>query len=256
VLLWGYSEGGRCAAWAAELQPSYAPEVNLRGVAAGGVPADLRTVAKAIDGGPFSGLGLAVLIGLAHAHQDPALDAVLSERGRAAAAHAATLDVVGLIVDHPEPMRHHTVRDEPWDEPVWLELLDRERNGRLKPKAPVYLYHVVDDQLVPTELGRQLHADYAALGAHVRWTEVVAEEHLSGLRRRRRRGGLAGCPADPDAALTHRVLWPDRVPAAQCPSSIRPAAAESRSFPRPADMSTVGRAGAPPSLASEAGWTT
>ena len=81
VLIWGYSEGGRCAAWAAELQPTYAPELNVAGVAAGGVPSDLRAVARAIDAGPFSGLGLAVLIGVAHAYQDPALDAH-SQRGR------------------------------------------------------------------------------------------------------------------------------------------------------------------------------
>lgn len=180
VLIWGYSEGGRYAAWAAELQPSYAPDLDLRGVAAGGVPSDLRAVAKAIDGGPFSGLGLAVLVGLAHAHQDPALEAILSERGKEAAARAATLDVVGLIVDFPEPMHHYTVREEPWDEPVWRVLLDREKNGRRTPGAPLYLYHVVGDLLVPTVLGRDLFADYAARGVQVTWADVRAEEHLAG----------------------------------------------------------------------------
>ncbi|WP_440064546.1 lipase family protein [Streptosporangium sp. OZ121] len=180
VLVWGYSEGGRYAAWAAELQPSYAPDLDLRGVAAGGVFPDLRAAVKAIDGGPFSGLGLAVLVGLAHAHRDPALGAILSESGRAAAARAATLDVTGLIVEFPEPMHHHTVRENPWDEPVWRELLDREKNGRHAPGAPLYLYHVADDALVPTHLGRELFADYTALGAEVTWAEVRAEEHLSG----------------------------------------------------------------------------
>jgi hypothetical protein len=60
VLLWGDSEGGRCAARAAELQPTYAPELDLWGVAAGGVPSDLYKMATSIDGGPFCGLGLAV----------------------------------------------------------------------------------------------------------------------------------------------------------------------------------------------------
>ena len=187
VLVWGYSEGGRCAAWAAESQPAYAPELRLRGVAAGGVPSDLRAVAQAIDGGPFSGLGLAVLVGLAHAHQDPALWEILSESGRAAAAHAATLDAVGLIVEYPGPMREHTVRDDPWDEPVWRELLDRERAGRGRPQAPVYLYHVPDDQLVPYPLGRDLLRDYTALGADVTWSDVAADEHLA--------GAFAGAPA-------------------------------------------------------------
>ena len=77
VLLWGYSEGGRNAAWAAELQPTYAAELPLVGVAAGGVPADLYQTARAIDGGPYSGLNLAVLVGLAHAYDDPQLWSIL-----------------------------------------------------------------------------------------------------------------------------------------------------------------------------------
>ena len=105
----------------------------------------------------MSGLGLAVLVGLSHAHQNPALELILSEAGRKTAAHAATLDAVRLIAEHPGPMREHTVRDNPWDEPVWRELLDRERNGRRKPLAPIYLYHVSGDQLVPAAVGRCSH---------------------------------------------------------------------------------------------------
>jgi hypothetical protein len=180
VLVWGYSEGGRYAAWAGELQPTYASELDLRGIAAGGAPSDLYKTGKAIDGGPFSGLGLAVIVGLMQAHGDPALASILNKRGRAAADHAATLDALRLITEHPEEMRHHTVRDDPWDEPVWYSLLDQERNGRLRPTAPIYLYHIENDELVPTDLGRALHADYVALGADVTWATVRADHHLTG----------------------------------------------------------------------------
>jgi hypothetical protein len=180
VLGWGYSEGGRCVAWAAELQPTYAPDVRLVAVAAGGVPTDLYVVARHIDGGPFSGLGLAVLVGLAHAHQDPALLAILSDRGRAAAQRAAEADVVGLIVNHPEPMDHHTVSRDPWSDETWRALLDRERTGRRRPEVPVFVYHVMDDALVPTELGVALARDYRMLGADVEWHSVDAPDHLTG----------------------------------------------------------------------------
>jgi hypothetical protein len=178
VLVWGYSEGGRCAAWAAELHPSYAPELNLVAAAAGGVPSDLYAVARAIDAGPYSGLGLAVLVGLAHAHQRPELWDFLSEEGRCAAAHAATLDVVGLILEHPEPMGHHT-KDDPWDEPGWRALLREELNGQRRPEVPVYLYHAVVDDIVPNSVGRRLRNDYVALGAQVTWSAVQAHDHLS-----------------------------------------------------------------------------
>jgi hypothetical protein len=42
TIAWGYSQGGQAAGWAGELQTSYAPDVNLAGVAAGGVPATCR----------------------------------------------------------------------------------------------------------------------------------------------------------------------------------------------------------------------
>lgn len=180
VLGWGYSEGGRCAAFAAELQPTYAPDLPLVAVAAGGVPSDLRAMAIALDGGPFSGLNLAVLVGLAHAHQDPALLRILSDAGRAAAERAASLDVVGLVLELPQPLREHTVRAEPWDDPVWRSLLARECAGRRRPEVPVLVYHVAGDELVPTELGRRLHDDYRRLGAGVSWQSVAAESHLAG----------------------------------------------------------------------------
>ncbi|MBM4494053.1 lipase [Rhodococcus hoagii] len=44
------------AASAAEMQPSYAPDLDVRGTYAGGPPADLRAVAAALDGGLATGL--------------------------------------------------------------------------------------------------------------------------------------------------------------------------------------------------------
>lgn len=180
LVVWGYSEGGRCAAFAAELQPTYAPDLPLVAVAAGGVPTDLRETAIALDGGPFSGLNLAVLVGLAHAHQDPALMRILSERGRCAAERAAGLDVVSLILELPEPLHHHTVREQPWDEPVWRALLARENAGQGRPEVPVLVYHVEDDELVPTALGRRLFEDYRRAGADVEWAPLAADSHLAG----------------------------------------------------------------------------
>ncbi|WP_395693530.1 lipase family protein [Nocardioides sp.] len=181
VLVWGYSEGGRCAAMAAELHPDYAPDLDLVAVAAGGVPSDLAVMAAALEDGPFAGLNLAVLVGLAHAHGDPALLNVLTEEGREAATRAAELDAAGLIVEYPQPLRAHTVRDTPWEDPVWRELLAQERAGQRPPRVPTLVYHVEDDQLVPTELGRQLAEDYRRLGASVDWYSVDADNHLSGV---------------------------------------------------------------------------
>lgn len=180
MALWGYSEGGRCAAWAGEAQPGYAPELPLVGVAAGGVPADLRSLAASLDGGPCSGLALAVLVGLAHAYERAELWRILNARGRAAAERVAELDVRRLLLEHREPLRELTVRDLPWDAPAWAPVLDAERLGRRAPSAPTLLYHSLHDQVVPREVARELLGAYEALGARVDWVDVNAPDHQGG----------------------------------------------------------------------------
>ncbi|WP_301148499.1 lipase family protein [Mycobacterium simiae] len=180
VLLWGYSEGGRYATWAAELQPTYAPELNVRAIAAGGVPADLYQVAKALDGGPFSAINLAVTVGLIHAYGSSVLGHVLNKQGHAAAAHAKTLDIAALIRAYPQELRHHMHCDDAWDTPMWRSLLARERHGRVKPDAAVFLYHANNDAVVPVQQARELYDRYVALGADVTWSTTPAEDHFTG----------------------------------------------------------------------------
>ncbi len=180
VLLWGYSEGGRNAAFAAELHRGYAPELGLVGAALGGVPADLYAVVKAIDGGPVCGLGLGVLVGLAHAYDDPRLWSILSPTGMEAARRAATLDGPGLIIGFGTPLTTHTVRAQPWDDEAWRAVLAGERAGRMRPGVPTYHYHVARDEIVPVPVGHALRADYAAFGGDTTWVVLPSPNHLTG----------------------------------------------------------------------------
>ncbi|SUD49323.1 Secretory lipase [Nocardia otitidiscaviarum] len=59
VVLAGYSGGGMATAWAGALQPTYAPDLQLAAVVAGGIPADLREMALALGFDPHPGFGLA-----------------------------------------------------------------------------------------------------------------------------------------------------------------------------------------------------
>lgn len=180
VGVWGYSEGGRGAAWAAELAPTYAPDVRLVGVAAGGIPSDLYAVARAIDEGPFAGLNLAVLIGLTRAYERPDLLGILTDRGRRHARRAESLDVVGLVLGCRRPLATLTAREEPWDEPAWRALLERERAGQGAPDVPLYLYHADQDSIVPPRLMEDLARCYADRGVEVTAVAVEAPDHLSG----------------------------------------------------------------------------
>ena len=63
VGFWGYSGGGQATAWTAEQQPRYFPNLNVKGIAEGGVPPNVKQVARQIDGGPFAGAHLAASVG-------------------------------------------------------------------------------------------------------------------------------------------------------------------------------------------------
>lgn len=49
----GYSQGGQAAARAAEIESTYAPELDVVGVVAGGVPSDPEQLGTTLDGGLF-----------------------------------------------------------------------------------------------------------------------------------------------------------------------------------------------------------
>ncbi|MBO0883018.1 MAG: hypothetical protein J2P17_22320 [Mycobacterium sp.] len=180
VSIWGYSAGGRAAAWAAELQPSYAPELELRVVVAGGVPADPNVLIQANMDSPYQGLAFATLVGLSAAYQHLPLRDVLNETGRSAAERAEHEDLAGLLVNYAQPLTAYTERPDPWDSPHWRQVLQAERSGKHCPAVPVHLYHGTDDVPCPISMGRTLAEGYRALGATVTWTEL-ATDHLRGI---------------------------------------------------------------------------
>jgi hypothetical protein len=81
VAMVGYSGGAIATEWAAELAPSYAPELDLVGAAAGGVPVDYAHNLAYINGSPsWSGVIPAIMVGLSRAY-DIDLAPYLSARG-------------------------------------------------------------------------------------------------------------------------------------------------------------------------------
>ena len=82
VGLWGYSGGAQATAWAAELHPTYAPELNVVGAAHGAAPYVLRKTIAKLDGSPYMGIVLAAVVGIGRAYPEMRLDEVLNERGK------------------------------------------------------------------------------------------------------------------------------------------------------------------------------
>ncbi|OQD52000.1 triacylglycerol lipase [Streptomyces phaeoluteigriseus] len=181
VALFGYSQGGGATAAAAELQPTYAPDVPLAGTYAGAPPADLVAVTAAIDGSDLAGaLGWSVNGFL---ESDPELkpiaDAHLSAAGRAALRDLSTMCVGDAL------LAYNSARSTAWttdgrplgaiieDEPALKAFLDDQRIGRLRPASPVRVATGTADNLVPHGQARDLAVAWCAKGADVTYKPVV-----------------------------------------------------------------------------------
>ncbi|MFF5445866.1 lipase family protein [Streptomyces sp. NPDC012888] len=177
----GYSQGGQAAGWAAELHGSYAPELNVKGTAAGGVPADLRRVADFNDGSYGSGLIFMAAAGQDAAFPELDLDSYLNPAGRLLVGFFKENCVVVDAVAGSFKRISDLTTSNPLDRPDWQARLDQSRLGRTAPAAPVYQYHALGDELIPYGVGRQLRADWCGRGADVHWETIWVGEHVSGV---------------------------------------------------------------------------
>ncbi len=178
LVVWGHSQGGGAAAWAGELHPSYAPELNLVGVAAGAPAAELASLETAIQSGPYQYFALMTVAGLTAANPtiDPA--SVLTLRGQELLARIRTqcTDEITRTLRGTTPAElglGGIAGREPW-----AGLLDAESPGRARPTAPLLLYHGSGDDLIPPAVSEALAQRYCRTGATVERT-VYPGDHTS-----------------------------------------------------------------------------
>lgn len=175
VLFWGYSQGGGATAAAAEMQRSYAPDVNIEGVWAGAPVADIRATLAQVDGTLIGGvIGFAVN-GILDRHPDlqPYVDAAMNDRGRALLDATRTACIGDIILKHPfVNTRDMTVDGRSLTE--WLAevpeaqpVLDDQRIGTMTPSAPVLITSGINDDTVPYGQAAQLAQDWCGRGADV-----------------------------------------------------------------------------------------
>jgi len=203
VGIWGYSEGGAAAGWAAELQPTYAPELNLRGVAAGGVPAQLTDVAHALDGTIGFGFLASAAIGFDAAYPELHLDTWLNAAGRSALADVKTQCAAGLFLLYGNKhLTDYLAGPNPLDDPTWKARLAQSTLGTTAPPVPAFLYHGRTDQIIPFAVGTGLRDRWCALGTKVLWKDYDSEHIFT-------QGNAA-----PDAVtwLDHRFTSTDPAP--------------------------------------------
>lgn len=185
----GYSGGAIATGWAASLQSSYAPELNIKGWAQGGTPANLSGTFYHLDNSTFSGFLPAAIDGLCKpsaysAQLQPVIDSIVTDEGRElldyANSHCVVADLghfhqksmfsPNIQTLGPALLQHDTIA-------AVLEHNLLGVNPDEVPVAPVFVYHGLQDEIIP-------YADVAAMvdfwcanGATVLFTTFTNDGH-------------------------------------------------------------------------------
>lgn len=186
VGLWGYSGGAQATLCAAEQHMAYAPDVNLVGVAAGGLTVDPSTTARtfedAYDGSILSGIPLGGIIGVSRAHPEVDLERGLNPQGRALVAAADDMRMFELALNFPFlHWADYLTVPNVLDIPGLRAAFDANRFGLAAPAAPVHLYHGVLEQNLPIAEADQFVDEYRGMGADVDYHRIRFGEHLLSL---------------------------------------------------------------------------
>ena len=186
LAMWGYSGGALAGGWAAQLQPSYAPELKILGTSIGGLPSDLTAIAERVNKTIAAGLIIGVMQGLANAYPELQewLDANANDTGRKALSDAKktcfgsvmssnfSKDVLGSYFD--------PAVGSPLTQQLPQQILADNRlgNNGQTPLMPMHIYHSLNDEVVPIKVNDNLVTAWASNGATIDYTRDTASEHV------------------------------------------------------------------------------
>ncbi|KAJ5460758.1 uncharacterized protein N7458_002310 [Penicillium daleae] len=187
----GYSGGAIATGWAASLQPTYAPELDIKGWVQGGTPANLTGTLVFIDNTLFSGFIPAAVAGIAMpsaygAELNPIINKILTAKGAQALATARTTCAVGDLIAFPEMSLLSTeiqsLGDRLLYEPTVQQVLSKNMLGVNKteiPTAPVFVYHATQDEVIPYSNASTMVNSWCNNGVSVKFTTFATGGHAT-----------------------------------------------------------------------------
>lgn len=198
VGLWGYSEGGAASLWAAQLAASYAPELDVVGDVSGGVPGDLKVVAKSLNGGPFAGFMIDAVLGLSAAHPQMPFGELMNAQGMETIKKARSHCLAGTISTLAGQKIEDNTQDrlsldqlyelKGTDGRTWGQVVDAQKLGvaigrkgsgaTYEIDFPVLQYRGALEEVIPTETEDATRKAYCAAGVTTQW-KTYPGDHLT-----------------------------------------------------------------------------
>jgi alpha-beta hydrolase superfamily lysophospholipase len=183
-IAWGVGQGGHAALFTGQEADTYAPELELAGVAAGAPATDLRRLLRADNDTAFGRvLAAYTLATWSHGYPRLRLDRILSRPARDVVAQVATLC---LPADHGSlkaALGDQTVQltyssRQPWDTQPWKRLLARNSPGTTAIPVPVIITQGADDRVVRPALTARFVRRLCRLGSIVQYRPSRGVAHI------------------------------------------------------------------------------
>lgn len=178
----GYSGGAIATGWAASLQPTYAPDLDVKGWVQGGTPANLTGTLVFIDNTVWSGFIPPAVAGLSMpsaygAELNPVINRILAPGGKKILDKARSTCAIGDIAAFPEKSLFSSdIQSMGYGilyEPTIKSVLQKNIMGVNKtetPTAPVFVYHATQDEVIPYANASTLVKSWCNNGVDVKFT--------------------------------------------------------------------------------------
>ncbi|MCX7620751.1 MAG: lipase family protein [Acidimicrobiales bacterium] len=152
VLLWGFSQGGHAALFAAQIQPEWAPELDVRGVAVAAPVSNVEHFVRRAEGWPAQ-FGVLVTVVYGYANAYPELDpaAILTPSALADIDDLEDECIVEVTELYDRPVAEMLLRS-PREEPAFVRRFAENLAGTRKLGVPALVIQgAVDDIVDPAD---------------------------------------------------------------------------------------------------------
>ena len=180
VVVWGHSQGGGAAAFAAEAKPTYAPELRVVGALGGAPAADFGSLAASATSAN-AGFGFVVMAidGFAAAYPDISLDRLLTEKGRQVAASIETQCSDQILSALQSSPPSELLQPAVSTDAALQARLKENSAGYVKTDVPILLYHGDADTTVPPAASKNILDRWCAIGVTVSRKVYPGADHVS-----------------------------------------------------------------------------
>ncbi len=162
-IAFGHSQGGHAVMFTAQLQPTYAPELELIGTVAGAPPSQMSELGDSLVGGDFQGYLVMTSAGLAAAYPDLDLGEIFTDSA------LELIDVVesgctGEIFEVYNPLTYDDIAkvDDPFSLATWGPAIEAQDTNQMPVLTPLLIIHGGEDEQIPVDTSATLFAQLCA----------------------------------------------------------------------------------------------